>query len=139
MSELAYLTKGVFRSDVLADVDGQPRLVGSRCKNCGDVRFPHAPACPACQAPADKLEAAILSRIGTVVTASRVERAIEPHKAPYLLSYVQLPEGPRVFCQLLAPSLEPRDVIGSRCELVVDKLFEKEGVAVNGYKFKVQP
>jgi len=138
MSEISYLTEGIFRSDILAEVAGQPHLVGSRCACCGDLRFPRAVGCPACHAPADQLQPALLSPLGRVVTATRIERAIAPFKPPYLLAYVQLQEGPRVLCQLLAETRKPREVIGKACELVVDKLYEKAGVAVSGYKFRVQ-
>jgi uncharacterized OB-fold protein len=139
MSAMQYLTEGIFRPDVLATVDGQPHLVGSRCSVCGDVRFPPAVGCPSCHAAAESLEAIPLSRRGTVVAATRVERAIPPFLPPYLLSYVQLPEGPRVLCQLVADDLEPARTIGRSCELAVAILYEKNGVPTSGYKFRVQP
>lgn len=135
---IQYITKGTFRPDVLAEIDGQPCLVGSRCAQCGDLRFPRAVGCPVCHAPAQTLEPAVLPRLGHVTTATRVERAIAPFKPPYLLAYVQLPDGPRVFCQLVSASMEPREVIGRPAELVVAPLYEKDGVAVLGYKFEVQ-
>jgi uncharacterized OB-fold protein len=134
---IEYISEGVFRPDTLARIDGQVHLVGSRCAACGDLRFPRALGCPVCHAPADALKPAILPRAGHVVTATRVERAIAPFKPPYLLAYVQLPDGPRVFCQLVAPSLEPRDVIGKACHLVVERLYEKSGEDVLGYKLEV--
>ena len=135
---IEYITEGVFRPDTLARVDGKPHLVGSRCAHCGDLRFPRAVGCPVCHAPADALKPAILPRSGHVVTATRVERAIAPFKPPYLLAYVQLPDGPRVFCQLVSQSMEPREVIGKACQLVVDRLYQKSGQDVLGYKFEVQ-
>jgi uncharacterized OB-fold protein len=136
---LEYLADGIFRPDILATVAGQTHLVGSRCEACGDIRFPPAPACPECHADVERLERVPLSRQGEVVAATRVERAIPPFVPPYLLAYVQLPEGPRVLCQLLADSSEPSHAIGRRCELTVDVLYEKDGAAVRGYKFQVEP
>jgi uncharacterized OB-fold protein len=134
-----YLTQDVFRKDVLAEREGIAYLVGSKCRKCGDVRFPRAVACPKCQSSGEALEAVLLSRLGEVTTATRVERAIPPFKPPYLLAYVQLPEGPRVFCQLVTKAAAAAEVIGKPCELVVEPLYEKEGRPVRGYKFQVTP
>ena len=139
VESIDYITEGVFRPDTLARVDGEACLVGSRCAHCGDVRFPRAVACPACHAPVEALKPVILPRTGHVVTATRVERAIAPFKPPYLLAYVQLPDGPRVFCQLVSQSMQPRELIGKPCQLLVDRLYEKSGQDVLGYKFEVLP
>jgi uncharacterized OB-fold protein len=37
---------------VLVDVDGDPRLVGSRCADCGIVTFPAQDSCPRCASTA---------------------------------------------------------------------------------------
>ena len=124
----------LFRDDVLTLTDEGPRLVGSRCPSCGDVRFPRALACPSCQAPGDALEPVQLSSRGRVHTFTRVGRAPAPFQAPYVLAFVQLPEGPRVFCQL---DCEPHDeVMGRDAELVVAPLYELDGEPVMGYKFR---
>ena len=128
---MKFLSEGIFRPDVLAEIDGETRLVGSRCSACGDVRFPTAPACPKCHAPAEDLVPAVLSRTGEVTAASRVERAIPPFKAPYYLAYVQLPEGPRIFCQLVTQARAASELIGRPCELVVEPVYEKEGKSVS--------
>lgn len=134
---LTYLTEGIFRPDVLAEVDGQVRLVGTRCQDCGDTRFPPALACPKCHAGRDSLEPVALSAEGTVVTASRVDRAIPPFEAPYLLGYVEVQEGVRVLCQIVSPSGQPDQVIGRPCRLRTAPLFVKDEVEVSGYKFEV--
>jgi uncharacterized OB-fold protein len=134
---ISYLTDDVFRGDVLAIVEDRPRLIGSKCSKCGDVRFPFAQSCPNCYAPRQDLYEAILSDSGTVVSACRIDRAPKMFHAPYAVGYVQLPEGPRVLCQLEANSLTPSDLIGKTCSLSVETLFEREGRSILGYKFKV--
>jgi uncharacterized protein len=134
---VSYLTDDVFRGDVLANVEDRPRLIGSKCSKCGDVRFPFAQACPNCYAPRQELQEVILSECGTVVSACRIDRAPKMFHAPYAVGYVQLPEGPRVLCQLEADSLTPADLIGKACNLIVATLFEREGRSILGYKFKV--
>jgi uncharacterized OB-fold protein len=126
----------LFRDDVLVEVDGSPHLLGSRCPNCGDVRFPKASACPTCQTPGEELTELPLSRHGRVHTFTRVHRAPAPFRAPYVLAFVQLPEGPRVFCQLDCPP--DADVMDRAVELVVGPLYEEDGEEVHGYKFRLQ-
>jgi uncharacterized OB-fold protein len=134
-----YLVDDVFRPDVLGEVDGQPKLIGSQCSKCGDVRFPIAQACPKCRAARAELREVPLSTVGKVIAACRIDRAPNMFRAPYVVAYVQLSEGPRVLCQLETESLEPSAVIGKSCALTVAPLFETEGRPVKGYKFKVIP
>jgi uncharacterized protein len=134
---ITYLTHDVFRPDVLGEVDGRPKLIGSKCSKCGDVRFPIAQACPKCHAARSELREVPLSDVGIVVSACRIDRAPKMFHAPYAVGYVQLPDGPRVLCQLEAESLEPSDLIGKSCTLTVAPLFETEGRTVKGYKFEV--
>lgn len=137
MSDLEFMTQRMFREDVVATVDGAPHLVGTRCRRCEDVRFPPAVGCPRCQAGSDDLEPIPLPQEGTVAAATRVERAIPPFEAPYLLAYVQVSEGVRVFCQLIADSNEPRELIGRACRLAIGDLYQRDGAPVSGYKFEV--
>jgi uncharacterized OB-fold protein len=123
-----------FRDDVLMEVEGVLHLLGSRCPHCGDVRFPKAHACPACQTPGEELIDLALSRHGRVHTFTRVNRASPPFRAPYVLAFGQLPEGPRVFCQLDCPP--DADVLDRSVELVIGPLYEEDGEEVHGYKFR---
>ena len=132
-----YLTEEIFRPDVLAEENGTPRLVGSKCSECSDVRFPRALACPQCHADETKLELVLLATEGEVVTACRIERSGPLFKVPYLVGFVQLPEGVRVLCQIEAEGRECGPLIGKRCSLIVDVLYEREGKPMSGYKFRV--
>jgi len=135
ISEAVRRPQRLFRDDVLRETEAGPRLLGTRCPACGDVRFPRAHACPVCQTPGRDLAVIELSPRGRVHTFTRVWRAPEPFRAPYVLALVQLPEGPRVFCQLeCAPDDE---VLGREAELVVAPLYELNGEVVLGYKFRV--
>ncbi len=115
-------------------VDGW-RLIGSRCTDCGELRFPSARACPACFAPAERLARHALPQTGHVYTFSRVLRGSPPFGGSYVLAWVQLDGGPRVFCQLDCEF--EAEVFGSPCELVVGALWETEDAVGVGYKFKV--
>jgi uncharacterized OB-fold protein len=132
-----YLTEGIFRPDVLAEEGGNPRLVGSKCSKCGDVRFPRALACPHCHADESKLELVLLATEGEIITVCRIERSGPLFKVPYFVGFVQLPEGVRVLCQIEAEGQECGPLIGRRCSLIVDVLYESKGKAMSGYKFRV--
>jgi uncharacterized OB-fold protein len=120
---------------LLERIDGQWRLVGSRCEACGDVRFPAAFGCPNCHSGQDTLRRHPLSTVGSVFAFSRVMKAPAPFKGPYVLAYVQLPEGPRVLAQLeCAPDEE---VFGKSCDLTVGILWETASAIGEGYKFKL--
>jgi len=137
MSQLNYITEHMFRSDIVAEVDGALKLVGSICDQCGDTRFPAAAACPQCHAASDALSPMVLSDHGHVKTCCRIDRAPKSFNAPYLVGYVQLPEGPRILCQIEADTLTPGEIIGRSCTLVVGPLFVRGETPVLGYKFKV--
>lgn len=116
-------------------VDGRWRLIGSKCRNCGDVRFPPAKGCPACHAPEEALGRHVLGEKGSVYAFSRVMKAPAPFQGPYLLAWVQLPEGPRVLAQLDCPW--DAEVFGAPCELTTGVLWETNEEIVLGYKFRI--
>jgi uncharacterized OB-fold protein len=74
-----------------------------RCRACGHVWHPPAPVCPACRAT--DYEWFRSAGAGRLYSYTRVEHAAHPAVAdrlPYLVALVELDEGPRVVCGLLA-------------------------------------
>src|SRR6202011_3885050 len=127
MNEPDFITEGVFRPDVLATDGGKPSLVGSKCSNCGDIRFPRVVGCPGCHADESALRPVLLGRQGTDVTACRIDRSGPYFEVPYLVRCVQLPERVRVLCQIEAKTMIPADLIGKSAELVLGQLLKKDG------------
>jgi len=82
-------------SDVMTGLDGEMRLRGARCPACGTRIFPAAPVCPHCNAEA--LEALELGATGILYAYSTVHVAPAAWETPYVIGYVDLPEGVRVF------------------------------------------
>lgn len=115
-----------------AGADGALRLVGTRCRQCGARFFPRRAVCARCLSP--DTEVVPLSSRGTLYTYTVVYQSTPEFRTPYLLAYVDLPEGVR----LLAPleGLAPDQVqIGIALDLRVEAVRrDAEGRAVIGYR-----
>ncbi len=117
--------------------DKEPYLIGSKCKICGWVAFPKKVVCPRCVTK-ESMEEIELSREGKIDTFSVLHVAPQGFTSPYVVAYVILPEGPRVFsiinnCEPSRLSLEE----GSEVELIISKIYDDEkGNEIVGYKFR---
>ena len=119
------------RAEVVAVADGliagspeAPELVGSRCRDCGVVAFPHQSSCAACTS-AD-VEEHRLARRGTLWTwtiqcfppKSPPYAGAQDDFEPYGVGYVELPGELRVEA-LLTEADPARLEIGMPMELVL--------------------
>ena len=80
---------------------GDDRLVLPYCSACAAFQWPVRAACPRCGAPLAWRDA---SGRGTLVTWSIVNRAVNPElkdDAPYVVAFVELDEGVRVFTNIV--------------------------------------
>jgi uncharacterized OB-fold protein len=116
-----------------------PHLIGSRCRECEEVRFPANPFCPRCCR--ETTEQIPLSQRGVLYsfTIQRFKppppfRGAEPF-APYGVGLIELPEGVRV-TSVLEESDPERLRVGMEMELLITEFFEDQGEAVLGYKFR---
>lgn len=115
----------------------EPRLLGSRCTDCGTVTFPRASGLcrnPGCRGR--ELVAHELARVGTVwsYTDTRYQPpppfvpASEPFE-PFALAAVELAEDGLVVLGQVAAGFGVEDLrVGMRVELVVETLHELDGV-----------
>lgn len=117
-----------------------PRLIGSRCRECGEVTFPANPFCPQC---CRETTANIsLSQRGLLYsfTIQRFKppppfRGTEPF-VPYGVGMIELPEGLRV-TSVLEESDPEQLRVGMEMELVITNFFEDdEGNDVLSFKFR---
>lgn len=116
------------------------RLLGTRCRNCGEVFFGRAIACQACQG--DNLESITLSRTGKLYSYT-VNRGRPPgdYKGPepfqpFAVGLVELPEGIRVLSVLTGGDVD-QWTVNMDLELVIEELCEdEEGNTVVTYKFR---
>lgn len=80
------------------DAAGNPVLIGCACRSCGAQMFPVAPVCSVCMS--EDLARAAMSRRGTLYAFTVVHVGPKDWAKPYLLGYVDLENGVRVFSHL---------------------------------------
>ena len=89
--------------DGLFTLDGWPRLLGGRCRDCGRHHFPRLTTCPYCSS--EHVEPASLSDRGTLWGWTAVTAAPPGYhgEVPFGFGVVELPEGLRVITRLSHP------------------------------------
>jgi uncharacterized OB-fold protein len=125
--------------------DAEPRLLGSRCTTCGTVVFPRATGfCrnPGCRGR--EVEEAELSRTGTVWSYTDAQYqppppylpASDPYE-PFALAAVELAAEQLVVLGQVAAGFGVDDLaVGAPVELVVEPLYELDGVPHLIYRWK---
>jgi uncharacterized protein len=113
----------------------EPHLIGSKCKNCGEVTFPKQPWCANCGGEAEEL---VLSSRGKLYSFSNVNNPVpEGYKGPipYGVGSVEV-DGTRIMCYITEP--DPAKMkIDMDMELVIESLFvDDDGNDVIGFKFR---
>ena len=116
---------------------GTPYLKGYKCKQCGRLWFPKFASCPNPDCWSEEMEVIPLSRKGTLYSATDVYIGQPSMKeyVPFILGYVDLPEGVRIFAQLEGEigSFRCRDEV----ELVTGPVRNNTiGEPIISYKFK---
>ena len=119
----------------------QYRLVGHKCRKCGNVNFPPKGVCKYCSASSD-FEEVQLSGRGKVHTFTLIGAGgappefAEQEKAggSYPVTIVELEEGPKVIGQMA--DVNPKDVrIGMPVRAEMRRIYSEEGVIRYGFKF----
>jgi len=121
----------------------EPRLIGSRCPDCGVTTFPAQSSCPGC--PSEKMDEVLLERRGTLWTFTTQEfRPKAPYKGPedpdtdwqpYGVGYVDLGNAIRVESRLTEN--DPAELhIGMEMELrIVPFGTDEEGNELVNFAF----
>ena len=107
----------------------EPRLIASRCKECGALAFPKCPYCtnPDCVkdlANVEVIELANTAKLHTwtlQVYPPALPFRLEPFE-PFPVGMLDLPDGLRVLGMLCTDDVE----IGMQMEMTTKKLFEDE-------------
>jgi uncharacterized OB-fold protein len=120
-----------------ADPDESPRLLGSRCRACGEHFFPRRVVCARCLA--QESEDVLLGPRGALYTWTWVHFPLFGSKRAehggYAVGQIDLPEGPRVQSVLSGGPDAFR--IGMEMELELETLREsKEGEDVVIFRFR---
>jgi uncharacterized OB-fold protein len=125
--------------------DAEPRLLGTRCTSCGTVFFPKASGfCrnPACRGRG--FEPVELARVGTVWSYTDAQYQPPPpyipasaEYEPFALAAVELAEEQIVILGQVADGYGVDDLsVGATVELVVEPLYELDGVTHLIYRWK---
>lgn len=124
-----------FRPEVLELADnGRGHLIGSRCPACGAHFFPAREVCSRCLG--QDMERVALSSRGSLYTYTVVRQSVPGFSVPYLLGYVDLPEGVRVLGPL-ADLGEDEVHIGMTLDLATRPVgTSEEGHELIGYVFQ---
>ena len=137
MSEATVLDRPVQRypaSGCWEEDGGRVFLVGSRCRACEKSVFPQRAWCDACD-DGGAMEPARLSPAGTLYSFSEIHVAPAVFPTPYVVGYIDLPEGVRVFAQIEHRGAEL--AIGDRLQVVLGTIrTTAEGEPVVSYKFR---
>src|SRR5262249_10544552 len=106
---------------------------GMVCSQCGTKAFPAREICSACGS--EKVEACELSSAGTLYSFSEVHNAPKGFSTPYVVAYVDLDAGGRLFGQ--GDGRAPNLSIGQRVAVVAGAVRTRpDGTQVISYRFK---
>lgn len=122
-----------FKEGLFEDISGKWALVGGRCKQCEKIIYPLRTICLNCLS--QDMEKWTLSRKGTLYSFTVVHMPSEHFEPPYVIGWIELPEGIRVFSPIRFTQ-EHSLRIGMAMELSVEKLWEVEEKGVLGYVFR---
>ena len=84
---------------MFAETANGPVLVGQKCQACGKIAFPRKRVCPACFG--EKLADHVLGTTGVLHTFTCTYLGAPHLPSPYLLGFVDLPEGVRLLSLLV--------------------------------------
>ena len=111
-------------------------LTGGRCPACGRIYFPTKQVCPACFAPDQ--EKVPFSAKGKLHTFARSHMGPSGLPTPYLIGFIELPEGIKLFS--LLTQCDPWGQVlkvGMEMEMVIETIRQdEEGNEIVGYKFR---
>jgi uncharacterized OB-fold protein len=127
------MTRVPFKEGLFEEGDGGPRLIGSRCRACGQVLFPAKPVCLNCNS-AD-IETIHLGRDGSLYAYTTVYLPSEHFPPPYAVGWIELPEGMRVFSQVRGWQETPLK-IGMPMRMSIETLWQDGDNEVTGYVFR---
>jgi uncharacterized OB-fold protein len=125
--------------------DAEPRLLGTRCTSCGTVFFPKASGfCRNPECRGREFDDVELSRVGTVWSYTDAQYQPPPPYIPasetyepFALAAVELADEQVVILGQVAKGYGVEDLkVGAPVELVVEPLYEIDGVTHLIYRWK---
>ena len=131
LDDPVFISNGWFQK-----INGEWRLMGTRCRDCQKTYFPVKMVCPDCFD--GELETVPLSKTGTLHTYAQSFMGPADLEKPYLMGFIDLPENIKLYSIITAgnsPEMQPR--VGMRMEMFVDVVKKDvSGAEVLAYKFR---
>ena len=116
------------------EANGEVRLIGMRCPVCGTRAFPAKDICHEC-GNEKGMESALLSPTGTLYSFAQVHAAPKGFPSPYVIGYVDLEDGVRLFGQVEHPAAELK--VDEPVRVVLGQVrTNPDGIPVISYKFR---
>ena len=117
--------------------EDEATLIGSRCRNCGEVYLDKRMICIKCY-EMDQIEEISLSRTGELFTYTVVHHSVPWVELPYVAAIVKLPEGPILPATMAGCEPDPAALrVGMPVKLVTEIVRQDEdGNDVVAFKFK---
>jgi uncharacterized OB-fold protein len=111
-----------------------PYLIGNRCRLCGKFHFPKTLACTKCLN--EKLDEVHFGRTGKLYSYSIVQVSSMGLAAPYVIGYVDIDEGVRLFALIV--DWKKSDLqSGKSMELTIRKIREESsGGRIIGFAYR---
>ena len=133
MNPVAEVAEGLIAPRLICRGEGGVALCGARCSSCGRLSFPAATICDVCHSK--ELAAHTFGRTGTLYSYAVVHVAPRVWKVPYILGYIDLPEGIRVLAHVAAQPSELQ--IGMSLVVAVDEVGRDDaGQVIRTYVFR---
>lgn len=115
-----------------------PTLIGSECRECGNVTFPKRSFCPECLS--ENVAETELSREGSLVSYTVVHAGGQVgFETPYAFGFVELPEDVRLYSLLTGWESSDDFDVGAPVEVEYGaiKPDEHTGEQLYGHKFRL--
>jgi uncharacterized OB-fold protein len=110
------------------------RLMGTRCETCGFTSFPSRPVCSCCGG--ETLKDVPISKTGTLHTYARSVMGPTDMEKPYVLGFIDLPEGIRIYSLITDCDYE-RLKVGMPMEMLIGSVKKDEsGNDICSYMFR---
>jgi scaffold protein (connect acetoacetyl-CoA thiolase and HMG-CoA synthase) len=110
------------------------RLIGSKCKDCGDEFFPPVYRCKGCGS--EHIVDREMPRTGKIMTYTFLHEPLPGYEAqtPLCLALVKLDNGARILTQIVD---SPEDAVITGAKVRAAKVDGESGQITYGYKFIV--
>lgn len=114
-------------------INGEPALIGSRCRACDQALFPAKKFCLNCLST--DVQNIRLSRKGKLYTHTTVYLPSEHFSSPYTVGWIELSEGVRIFSQVRGFQEHPLK-IGMNMQMHIETLWKDGDNEVIGFVFR---